>query len=279
MTQIDVSFFYNKIGDNMKVYLDLILIINFIFDFLILLSVSYILKRNTSITRLLLGAFSGSVSILFLFIKLNNLTLILFKLIISIIMLIVTFNYKNFKYFMHNFIYLYLVSIILGGFLYFINNSFCYNNKGFIFYKNGNVVSILFLIILSPLILYLYYKELKNYKINYSNYYNIELFFNEKDKIKLIAFLDTGNKLIDPYKKRNIIIVDRKKIIYDINEFKMILVPFKTINYNGVLKCFKVNKMIIEGIGNRYNFLVGIMDESFHMDGIDCIIGSRILEG
>ena len=114
MTQIDVSFFYNKIGDNMKVYLDLILIINFIFDFLILLSVSYILKRNTSITRLLLGAFSGSVSILFLFIKLNNLTLILFKLIISIIMLIVTFNYKNFKYFMHNFIYLYLVSIILG---------------------------------------------------------------------------------------------------------------------------------------------------------------------
>ena len=62
-------FFYNIIGDYVKVYLDLIMIINFFIDFLLLLGVSIILKRKVKINRIILSAFIGGISILFLFMK------------------------------------------------------------------------------------------------------------------------------------------------------------------------------------------------------------------
>ena len=70
----------------MKVYLDLVMFINFFLDFLLLLGVSIILKRNVSIKRVILGSFFGGISILILFIPMNNIMLFIFKLVISIIM-------------------------------------------------------------------------------------------------------------------------------------------------------------------------------------------------
>jgi hypothetical protein len=49
-------------------------------------------------------------------------------------------------------------------------------------------------------------------KSDYTNYYKVEILFKNNKKIKLVAFLDTGNKLVDPYLKRPIIIVDETKI-------------------------------------------------------------------
>lgn len=278
MTQNDVSFFYNGIGDNMKIYLDLILILNFVFDFLLLLSVSLILKRHVKLTKIILGAFIGSFSILTLFIKINSFELFIIKFIISIIMILVTFEYRNMRYFFKNFIFLYLSSIILGGFLYYLNITFSYKNNGLVFFHKGLSINFIFLIIFSPIILYIYIKESKSLKNNYSKYYNVNLYITDDIILKLNAYLDTGNKLVDPYKKRSIILVDRKKLIFDINEFKMVLVPYKTVNYNGILKCFKAKKIEInEKVFT--NFLVGIMDSSFNIDGVDCIISEKILEG
>ena len=96
-------FFYNNIGDYMKIYLDLIMILNFGIDFILLLTVSIILKRNVSITRIMLGAFIGGLSILFFFFFLNNLLLFLLKFIISILMILTTFKYINLKYTLINF--------------------------------------------------------------------------------------------------------------------------------------------------------------------------------
>ena len=56
----------------MKIYLDLILLLNFGFDFILLLSVSLILRRNVKIYKILIGAFIGSISILTLFININS---------------------------------------------------------------------------------------------------------------------------------------------------------------------------------------------------------------
>ena len=119
-----MSFFYNKIGDDMKIYVDLVLLLNFAFDFILLLSVSILLRRMISINRLLLGAFIGSLSILLLFININSFTLFILKMFISVIMILVAFGYKSRKYFIKNIGFLYMSSIVLGGFLYFLNIQF-----------------------------------------------------------------------------------------------------------------------------------------------------------
>lgn len=106
----------------MKVYIDIVFFTNFLFDFILLLSVNIILKRNMKIYRIILGALTGTLTLLMLFIRMNSLTLFLYKLVISIIMVLITFNYKTIKYTFKNLYFLYIVSIIMGGFLYFINN-------------------------------------------------------------------------------------------------------------------------------------------------------------
>ena len=80
-------FFYNYFGDYMKVYLDLIMILNFGLDFILLLTVSLILKRGVSISRIMLGAFIGGLSIIFLFFKMDSITT--FKIYINKLILFI----------------------------------------------------------------------------------------------------------------------------------------------------------------------------------------------
>ena len=69
----------------MKIYVDLVLFLNFFFDFLLLLATSLILRRNVNIKRILLGALIGSLSIFLLFVSINSFTLFLIKILISIL--------------------------------------------------------------------------------------------------------------------------------------------------------------------------------------------------
>ena len=114
----------------MKVYIDLVLLLNLFFDFLLLFSVNYILKRRVRLYRLVLGSIIGSLSTLLLFMTITSLELFIYKLVISVLMILTTFDYKNIKYTLKNILYLYIISIFLGGFLYIINNQFSYSKKG-----------------------------------------------------------------------------------------------------------------------------------------------------
>ena len=105
----------------MIIYMDLILFLNFVIDLIILMVVGIVLKRKKNLTRIILGAFIGSLSVLFLLIKLSNLELFIYKILLGFIMTYISFGYQNIKYVIKNFLYLYMVSIILGGFLYYLN--------------------------------------------------------------------------------------------------------------------------------------------------------------
>lgn len=118
----------------MKVYLDLVFLLNFFFDFLLLYGTCKILKEIVPIKRLVFGSLVASSSIFLLFIKLNSIELFLIKIIISIGIILVTFGKSNF---IKNISYFYLLSIILGGSLYLLNVSFTYKNQGILFINNG----------------------------------------------------------------------------------------------------------------------------------------------
>lgn len=269
-------FFYNIIGDDMKLYIDLILILNFFIDFILLLSVSIILKRNSSFYRIILSSFLASFSIFLLFIKINSIELFLFKIIISIFMVLIAFGFKNIKYFITNFAFLYINSIVLGGFIYFINLQFSTDKKGLIFINNGFSINFLFLIIFSPIIIYIYIKQIKKLKNNYSNYYEVNLFINKKVK-KCVGYLDTGNNLVDPITNKPVILINKKSLDYNPKNF--MLVPFKGINNNGLLKCIKLSKIEIKGHGVYKNLLLGIIEDNYKFEGVDVILNKKIMEG
>ena len=262
----------------MTVYLDLVFLINFFFDSILLFSVALILKRQTNLKRILLGSVFGTISISCLFIRLSSISLFLIKFLIALIMVIITFNYKDIRYTFKNIFYLYMVSIILGGFLYLLNIEFNYKHDGIIFYNKGLKANFYLFLLTSPLIIYLYIKQIKDIKNNYSNYYKLDIYLNDGKVISTTSFLDTGNNLFDPYFNRPIILIDNNLIKDDYNYKDILLVPYDTIDSHGILKCLKVNYIYILGIGIRRNVLIGISNKKIMIDGVDSILNRRILE-
>lgn len=250
-----MSFLYTL---NMVIYIDLYCLLNFFIDLLLLLGLDSLLKRNGKFKRIILGSIVGSLFCLFLFYIKNNILLIILKIIISILMILISFGYKSFKYFRDNFIWLYIISIVLGGSLYLVSNSF----KEF-------KINIIILVILSPLIIYKYIKENKKLKIEYSSYMNVGIYYNDL-VINEVGFLDTGNSLRDPFFNRPIIICDKSLFKDNIKTF---LVPYRTIDNNSLLEVFKPKKVLIEG--KRVNALVGL--SKVDIDGVKILLNKEIL--
>lgn len=262
-------------GDTMKVYVDVILFINIFFDFLILLSVSLILRGHIKIIRILLGSLVGGLSILFLFLNITVTTLFFLKIIIAILMILTTFGFKNIKYTLKNLSFLYLISIALGGALYFLNIELSYKNTGIIFYNNGYSINIILILILTPILLYIYIKEIKDIRNNYSNYHKVVIYFNINKYINLTGYLDTGNTLMDPYKNRPVVLVNSKKINKFILDKKELLVPYNGIGSSGIIRCIKINKIIVDKKEFK-NILVGLIEDKIYIDGVDCILNNRM---
>lgn len=262
-----MSFFYNVFGDGMKIYVDLVLFLNFAFDFILLLSVSILLRRMVSINRILIGAFIGSLSILLLFIEVNSIELLFLKIIISILMIITSFGFKSLKYFLKNIGYFYMSSIVLGGFLYFLNVQFSYKQAGLVFFHEGLSINFIFLIIFSPIIIYIYIKQGLKLKNNYSKYHKVKMFLENK-KIECVGYVDTGNKVIDPYGKRKVIFMNKE---LDLKE-NFTIVPYQTIDNEGFMKCFKVKKLEVDNKEVKDKFLVGFIKQNINIDGVDCIL-------
>ena len=225
----------------MKIYLDLFFFINFFFDYLLLITVNKILKRNAKKKRIFLGALIGSLSTFFLFFSFDSIELFLFKVFLSVLMILISFSHHSFRDTVINLAYLYFVSILLGGFLYYLNLEFSYDVIRSIFVKKGNSRNLLFL---CPTILYIYVKQSAYQKRRNANLYCIELVSGRR-RYQYTGYLDTGNRLYDPYTKRPV------HLLYDPSyqpskKQKVLYVPYHGVGGSGILPCVFFYNIIID---------------------------------
>ncbi len=259
----------------MKVYIDLVILLNLYLDFLLLLTTSIVLKRKTSLKRIFLGSLVGSSTTFFLFFSISNFLLFLLKIGIALLMVITTFRYINYKYTLSNFLYFYMISIILGGFLYYLNIEFNYTKLGLLLLEhnlNGNVI---FLPVCSPIILFFYIKQQRKLKTTYQLSYKIKIVLKNQKEYQLNAFLDTGNRLVDPITNKPIILLE--KGILEEKNLPFYYIPFQSLNNKNLLKCIK--PLYIEIENKKYkSYLVGISDKKFHLEGVSCILNYKLME-
>ena len=256
----------------MIIYVDIIFIINFLYDYLILNSVNVILKRFKKQKYIACGSLVGSLlSFNIFFPKLNNIYIIIF---ICLLMVLITFGYKNITYFKNNILYFYMVSIIYGGFIYMINLKFNQLNNEAIYYERKIIINFIGLIALSPIVYFLQLYAYKNIKNKVNNYYSLK-FSIINTFYEITGLYDTGNLIKDPYKKRSVILVNKKILTCDINNKSPIYVPCNLINGSMLIKCYKPDLLVINNkIIN--NCLIGITDYDYSFDGVDAIISGYI---
>lgn len=262
----------------MNLYLDLLFILNFLFDFILLGSVALLLRRNTSAKRIIIASLIGASSIYLLFFNIAPFILFIYKVVISCIMILITFGYKDLRYTLKNITFLYIVSFFLGGALFALNLHFSYQQSGTIFFFQGISINWWIALILAPLFVYMFVKQGLLLKNEYSNYYMVDIYLKDGRILKCNGFVDTGNKLYDPYLKRPIILVNSKELNFEYGNNNTLLVPYEALNTKGMLKCIIPEKIHILGVGIKRNVVVGISSEKIKIDGVDCILHGKLME-
>ena len=126
------------------------------------------------------------------------------------------------------------------------------------------------LLIITPFILYKYIQYQKSFKNNYSNYYDVDIYYKD-EKISETGFLDTGNKLIDPIFGKPIILVNKNLIKKAVNTF---FVPYDVLNNHGMLEVFKPDKVIVNNKINK-KVLIGLVD--VNLNGVKIILNTEVI--
>lgn len=235
-------------------YVEFVFIINFLLDFMILYGTKRVLKRNSSVIRIIFSSLFASTTTLFLYIKLTEVALNIVKAIYSILIILLAFGKNNF---IRNITYFYLISIIIGGSIYLIGLTDNY-------YTN-----VVILILITPIIIKLFIHNYRKYNNTINDKYEVLIKIQNK-KYKLEGYIDTGNQL--EYNNKSVILVDLK-----IDVRKVIYVPYKTLNTSGIIKCIKPDEVIV----NKEKIeqcLIGFANNRITISGCNCILPNSIKE-
>ena len=248
-------------------YIEVTILIDLLMNYLILNSVAIILDRETNLKKIYLSSVIGLIPLIFIVLDINKIYILFIEIIFAFTMAITAFNYKNIIYTIKNILYMYFVSIFLAGSLYLLNIHINSEN---------NTLTILILLVLSPIITKIYIGNLKRIKNNNTNYYYVDIYLKGTPTISLLAYLDTGNMLKDPYCQMPIMLI--KKELIKQPPKNIILVPYNTIDGKGMIECFKPVKIIINKQKIVTKVLLGLID-NISIDECSAIVSTYLVEG
>ncbi|PLR97367.1 sigma-E processing peptidase SpoIIGA [Bacillus sp. T33-2] len=200
----------------MTVYLDVIWALNLLFDALLIYLTAVILKRKIRLSRLFLGALTGSILILLSITPLHAIAGVpAVKLLFSVLMVLCAFGYRRLSYFIKGLMALYFTTFLAGGTLtgvhYFIHFDMdlssaaaLANIKGF-----GDPISWLFVLLGFPLAWHFSKKNIEQAemaKIHYEQLVGVKISMPGLE-LALTGLIDSGNQLYDPISKTPVMFV------------------------------------------------------------------------
>ncbi|MBS2770766.1 sigma-E processing peptidase SpoIIGA [Anoxybacillus sp. UARK-01] len=199
----------------MTVYLDVIWLLNFCFDGLLLWLTAIILKRNAVWWRIVAGAFIGSLLVILMFTPLSSYVQTpLGKLLFSLIIVWISFGFKRFRYFFENLFTFYFATFMVGGGMiavhYFLQHEIQVTTGMLSTYSlgTGDPVSWLFVLVGFPLLWlfsHLRIAGIREKKIRFDSIVDVVLIFDDVS-LSLKGLIDSGNQLYDPITKTPVMI-------------------------------------------------------------------------
>jgi stage II sporulation protein GA (sporulation sigma-E factor processing peptidase) len=199
------------------IYLDVIWLLNFGIDMLLLILTGLVLKLKLNKWRVCIGALFGSCIVFLYFSPLATFVIHpVTKLVYSGLIVFITFGYKRFRFFFKTLCTLYFVSFVTGGGLlglhFFFQSEVEWMNGVMSTYSGGmgDPISWLFLLIGFPLLWYFSKKQMDDIevkKIKYDQIVKVEIKVDDV-LLQLKGLIDSGNQLYDPITNTPVMIAD-----------------------------------------------------------------------
>ncbi|WP_178668745.1 sigma-E processing peptidase SpoIIGA [uncultured Eubacterium sp.] len=241
--------FYNQ---NVKgvifivVYVDILIIVNFFVNLLLLQITCLISKRSPKLYRIIISSCIGSLYSLVIFAdNLNAVLCELSKLLASAVMVLIAFGFRRVLVFVKQLLIFYFSSVILLGVVmlvcFIFKLRFVAVNNSVMYFDVSSATLItcgVLAYIVSSIIIRLYNRSLSKNEL-----YILKI-ENGECNVTLSAFLDTGNRLREPFSNSPVIIVNSSKISAGDKQIR--IVPVTTVAGTSFLQAFKPDKIILK---------------------------------
>lgn len=204
--------------ESMILYLDIIIILNLLFNLMILSLTKYLARVHTTIYRLLFGTMiATSLVPIVIYFPDSYFNSMLGKGIYSIFIVIAAFGIKSIFHIMKNICIFYFISFSIGGGLFglhfLVQDTLGNKTNKFLLYVNnlyGDQMSLLIILIGFPIIWFFTKTRMDRHvkdKIKYDQMYNCIFTINEVSH-QTVGYIDSGNHLVDPLSNRPVVICD-----------------------------------------------------------------------
>lgn len=265
------------------IYVDVLIVVNLIINYLLLLATSRFLYLKFKRIRLLIGEILGGVYSFYIFFPDSSLLVsLVIKLMMAISIVLAVFGYKNLRIFLKTLLCFYLMNFCFSGTMlalwHLVSPKGMALNNGIVYFNISPIV-----LIVSALAAYMItefanriFAQKENKKLIY------EVCIKVGDGLaKFSARLDTCNLLMEPFSNLPVIVVSQeclKEILpkdfesttdlvqestLEKLKLKLRLVPFKTVSGEGMLPAFKPDDLIIK--------------DSFHKEAYIAVCSKGIL--
>lgn len=297
----------------MTVYLDVVFVENVLMNYIIVFATGIVLKMDCKKWRILSGSVIGAVYTVVMYLNIIPIySSFIMKIVLSVVIVYVSFKPKSAKKLVKDLIIFYLVSFVFGGcvfaLMYFLKPQMAQIRNGV--YVGAYPIKVALIGgLVAFIVLQTSFKLVKT-KLNKKDMvFEVQIFINEKSII-IKALLDTGNLLKDPITGFPVIVVEHRSLYTvlpekvlnnldkilggDIEELakdeefsktisRFRMIPFSSLGkQNGLLlgiKTDRVNIISDEKIDNVKNAIIGIYDKSFTKNGAyTAIFGMDMLE-
>lgn len=290
----------------MVIYVDELFLENFIMNYIILCITAYFSKIKPKWYRLSLASALGAIYVILTYIvNISIYNSLILKVILSILIIIIGFNFKRIVEFLKIICIFYLTTFAIGGAGFcigYFSNAVSITETGIIYVKEISLKIVIISMIITFIMAKVIVMILKNRVGLSTEYFDIDICLKGK-KVTLNAFLDTGNSIHEPFSRRSVVFVEGEEIkelfseeIYDVlikgegmentkEDFwrsRVVLIPVSTINESYQIKYgIRTDKVIVHDKGCDFEkeSIAVVLCNKLSRDGsYSAIIGKSIFE-
>lgn len=235
-------------GVLVKAYIEIVILDNFLIDYLLLSTVSKLTAPRPKKLFIILSALFGTVYAVIAPIK--QFIFLLepaFKILSSAIMILIAFGFRNWRELLKIFALFWAFSLALGGIVSGIGYIFgSVMSFGGILAVSGPPLWLLLLIVFLSAIAFSHiYNGIRRRTVSLSG--RLELLIGDT---AIPAIIDTGNTLFEPSDGIPVIIVPKDRLSDKVGEQTKTL-PFKTVSGEGVAAIFDANNIVLSKDGKQ----------------------------
>jgi stage II sporulation protein GA (sporulation sigma-E factor processing peptidase) len=259
------------------VYIDVLIIVSFYINYLLLRASAVIIHKPVKRGRLVAGALLGSLSALIIFLpEMGNATILIVRVISAVIMVAISYDTAGFRDLYKTSLLFFFVSFIFAGVEYAVasmlgGSSALWHNS--VLYLDISLLTLVISTVISYAVLWLLRRHFDSTNAADGKYtVTVE---NSGVIASFAAISDTGNNLVDSFSGKPVIIVPierlselvdqttvRRMINCDYIHESVIppkgwrLIPFSTVNSNGLLPAFCPGKIYLRSEDDKKTRLI-----------------------